>query len=167
MTGYSYDMFYPSGSSDYVAPAARIISGASNLKAGANPAFVYADFVGFYPQFSTMPDPVLDTFLEMANAKIQEVRWHSQWKFAMCLYLAHLSTLYLAATMGTSTEDTVTYASPVMLTASESAGDVSGSYDVNVVAQDLVGYGDLKTTTYGQQLASMARIIGKGGMAIW
>jgi hypothetical protein len=154
-------------------PAGQIIAQASNIKVGENPAFVASDFLAFYPQFKnsastpsdgfleglSIPDVVFNEFLSMANSQIQQVQWHSQWKTAMCLFIAHNATLYLASSSGTDTS--------LSLTTAESVGDVSASYDVNVISDDLQGYGDLKATSYGQQLASKARLLGKAGMMIW
>lgn len=154
-------------------PVGQIIAQASNVRAGTNPAFAASDFLAFYPQFKNsavtppsgyseglnIPDAVFDEFLSMANAKIQEIRWHSQWKTAMCLFIAHNATLYLTAASGNTDS--------ASLVTSKSVGDVSVSYDVNAVSDDLQGYGDLKTTIYGQQLASKARLLGKAGMMVW
>lgn len=47
---------------------------------------------------------------------------------------------------------------------SKSVGDVSVSYQVLTALED---WGSWNLTTYGQQLATMARIIGSGPMVIW
>jgi hypothetical protein len=168
---------YPYGTNFYTnyagdVPVGEIIAGASNIKAGDNPAFAASDFISIYPQFknpastlptgyaegTTIPDAALDLFLGEANARIQSARWRSQWKMGMANYLAHKATLYLQAVNDPSTAGVI---------ASQSVGDVSVSYDTAAIAQDLVGFGDLKATVYGQQLASAAKMLGKGGMMIW
>ena len=159
-------------------PAGQIISQASNIRAGINPAFSASDFLAFYPQFKgpsgegytkglNLPDAVFDEFLSMANAKIQESRWHSQWKTAMCLFIAHNAALYLSAASKTTAAGIVASAAPASVMTSKAVGDVSVSYDVNAISGDLEGYGDLKSTIYGQQLASKALTLGMGGMMIW
>jgi hypothetical protein len=173
MPGYPFNIFYSDQGSDYVVPAAEIIAGASNIKAGDNPAFAASDFLGIYPEFKTttipaegdppteglnVPDAVFDMILAEANAKIIQRRWHSQWTRGMCNYIAHYITLYLKASSGSN---------PMLINTSKSVGDVSASYDASAIMQDLQGYGDLKSTTYGVQLATAARLVGKGGMGIW
>jgi hypothetical protein len=169
--GYPYGATFYNGYGNDV-PAEAIIAGASNVRAGANPAFTAADFIAIYPQFKnaaapppegyaeglTIPDAAFDVFLAEANARLKESRWHSQWRFGMCNYIAHKATLYLQA---------VNDASAAGVVSSQSVGDVSISYDTAAIAQDLVGFGDLKATVFGQQLASAAKMLGKGGMMVW
>lgn len=161
---------------------AQVISGASNIKAGDNPAFTASDFYGFYPRFKNsteplpagysegliIPDVVFDIFLQEANARVQKSRWHSQWTGGMCNYIAHKATLYLAATSGASDiPGLIASSSPRAVMTSKTVDSVSVSYDVESVARDLDGFGDFKATTYGQQFASTAKLLGKGGMGIW
>lgn len=164
-------------------PVGQIIAQASNVRAGQNPAFTASDFLAFYPQFKNtaaadslpsgysdglnIPDAVFNEFLQTANARIQEARWHSEWKTAMCLFIAHCSVLYLSATSGTTVSGLVAAAAPAAVITAKSVGDVSVSYDVNSISDDLKGYGDLKATIYGQQLASRATLLGKAGMMVW
>ena len=163
-------------------PVGQIISQASNVKAGGqNPAFSASDFLAFFPRFKNsetpapdgylegvnIPDAVFDEFLAAANAAILSVRWHSQWKMAMCLFIAHQAVLYLSAMSGTTVPGLIGKAAPQSLITSKTVGPVSVSYDTNSVSDDLKGYGDLKSTIYGQQLATRARILGKAGMVIW
>lgn len=164
-------------------PVGQIIAQASNVRAGQNPAFTASDFLAFYPQFKNsnppdklpegyaeglnIPDTVFNEFLKTANARIQEVRWHSEWKMAMCLFIAHCSVLYLSATSGTTVSGLVASAAPAAVITAKSVGDVSVSFDTSSVSDDLKGYGDLKATVYGQQLASRATLLGKAGMMIW
>lgn len=165
-------------------PVGQIIAQASNVRAGQNPAFAASDFLAFYPQFKNtaaadgslqpgyaeglnIPDAVFNEFLKTANARIQEARWHSEWKMAMCLFIAHCSVLYLSATSGTTVSGLVAAAAPAEVMTAKSVGDVSVSYDVNSISDDLKGYGDLKATAFGQQLASRAALLGKAGMMVW
>jgi hypothetical protein len=163
-------------------PVGQIISQASNVKAGgSNPAFSASDFLAFYPRFKNLdpsltdgytegvniPDAAFDDFLVMANAVILEVRWHSQWKMAMCLFIAHQAILYLSAMSGTTVPGLLASAVPRSLITAKAVGDVSVSYDTNSISDDLKGYGDLQSTIYGQQLATRARILGKAGMMVW
>jgi len=162
---------------------AQVISGASNIKAGDNPAFTASDFCGFYPQFKNpttgepvvgyseklvIPDAAFNIFLDEANARVQSLRWRSQWKSGMCNYIAHKATLYLAATTNaTDIPGLIASSAPRAQMSSKAVDGVSVSYDVDSIARDLDGYGDFKATTYGQQFASAAKLLGKGGMMVW
>jgi len=172
MPGYNFNMLYSSTGSEV--PAGQIIAAASNIRVGSNPEFTAANFLAIYPQFKATttyeagtgyddgldaPDALFDAILAQANAKIQQARWHSQWLLGMCNYIAHSLTLYKTAAAGDG--------SPTLIKTSKSVGDISVGYDASSVMQDLAGYADLKSTTYGVQLASAARLIGLGGMAIW
>jgi|GEM_PF-405946 len=177
---------YPYGTSFYNnitdVPVGQIISGASNIKAGANTAFTAANFTAFYPQFIDLqegaakigytlklviPDAAFTIFLAEANGRVQENRWHSQWLGGMCNYIAHKATLYLAATTVRDVQGLIASSMPRAVMTSKSVDGVSVSYDTESIARDLDGYGDFKSTTYGQQFASTAKLLGKGGMMIW
>lgn len=164
-------------------PVGQIIVQASNVKAGQNPAFAASDFLAFYPQFKnsanpdspppgfseglSIPDAVFDQILSIVNSTVQEVRWHSRWKMGMCLLIAHYAVQYLAATADVSPSGVIASAEPTPLKTAESAGNVSASYDVHAISDDLEGFGELKTTQYGQQFATMAKFLGKAGMVVW
>lgn len=46
-----------------------IITQASNIKHGDNPAYSKADFLSLYPQFKGLiPDAALDMYVELGNA---------------------------------------------------------------------------------------------------
>jgi len=158
-------MTYPLGTNFYGStgnevPVGEIISGASNIKAGANPAFTASDFYAIYPVFhqTIVSQALLDQLITKANAKVLEARWHTQWTMGMCNYIAHYLTLFINAQ---------TDVSPQGIIASQSVGDVSVSYDTQSVLKDYDGYGSLKTTVYGQMFLDDAKWLGKGGMGIW
>ncbi|WP_289141545.1 DUF4054 domain-containing protein [uncultured Brevibacillus sp.] len=148
-----------------------IVGAASNIRTGSNPPFTFDDFIEIYPQFGpdVMPQPIVQMYIDLANASIREARWCSYWKVAMGWFIAHFCTLYL---QGTADPDSG--AAGVLkagltrgLTTSKSVGDVSVSTDYSLVAQDLDGWAAWKLTTYGQQLATIGRIVGKGGMYVY
>ncbi len=163
-------------------PARAIISEASNIHTAKNPAFTASDFLSVFPAFKNTADPVpetcklyglripdkmFDELYEMADASINIARWRSKWLLATCYYIAHYATLYLSATSGIDTDGVVASSTPTMVATSKSVGEVSVSYDSSSVTEDLKGWGDLKTTTYGVQLASWAKMLGIGGMMVW
>jgi hypothetical protein len=118
---------------------------------------------------SLVPDDLLDLFISMATASIQEARWHSQWKYAMCLYVAHFCALYLQTQAGPNltASQVVATAQGMFPKSSKSVGDVSVSYDTSAINNDIPGWAAWKSTVYGQQLATIARIVGRGGMYVW
>lgn len=153
-----------------------LIGDASNIKTGSNPAFSFSEFIGVYPQFgpgldnaAVIPQAIVETFLALADASIKEARWHASWKIAMGWFVAHFCTLYLQgmAAAGSPAAMVIESGKSAGLNTSESVGDVSVSIDYNSIAQDLDGWAAWKLTIYGQQLASMGKLIGKGGMYIY
>lgn len=157
----------------------QTIASASNLRAGDNPPYLLADFYANYPaygprgvspNFTYLVDPIIiQMYIDLANASIKETRWRTSWKIAMGWFIAHFITLYLQ-----SMSDANSTAAQVIakgqskgLMASKSVGDVSVSYDYSSIAQDLDGWASWKLTAYGQQLATMGKLVGRGGMYIW
>ena len=49
---------------------------------------------------------------------------------------------------------------------SATLGDASIAYDTGAITAGTEDWGDLNSTTYGQMLASRARMIGMAGMAV-
>lgn len=149
-----------------------LIATASNIKiAGGNPSFTAQDFYDFYPQFSGLiPDPVLAQFIGMANVTVLETRWHENWSFGMCLFIAHFCTMYLQTTSGASSptaQQVISEAQTRGLQTSKSVGDVSVSYDFNVLVNGIEGWAQFKQTSYGFQFASLARMLGKAPVYVW
>lgn len=153
-----------------------VIGIASNIRTGSNPPFTFDDFIAMYPQFGAdangnyvVPQSIVQMYIDLANACILEARWHSYWKVAMGWFIAHFLTLYVQGTA-----DPNSGAAGVLkagesrgLVASKSVGDVSVSRDYSTIAGDLDGWAAWKLTTYGQQLATIGRIVGKGGMYVY
>ncbi len=154
------------------AMAQQIIADAANIRAGENPSYTVADFLSAYPQFGTESEPLLPAamltaYVALAHAAIKEARWRSYWKVGMGLFIAHFSTLYLQAMTptGASAKAVVAAGQARGLTASKAAGDVSMSYES--IAADLDGWAAWKLTVFGQQLATIGKLVGKGGMYVW
>ncbi len=121
----------------------------------------------FYPVM--MPLVMLQTYLNLANASIQEARYHDAWQLCMGLFIAHFATLWLQGTAnpGSSAAQVISAGRALGLDTSESAGDASVSTDYSAVANDLDGWAAWKLTNYGQQLATLGKLVGKGGMVVW
>ena len=151
---------------------AGTIKTAANIRTGGGSIITLAEFLAVYPQFgekSTVPEEYLEMILDMANRAISERRWHSQRKVAVCLYVAHFATLWLKTSAGMDGANPAAIANKGNSNSnisSKSVGGVSVSYGASEGASDLAGYGAWKDTIYGQQLATMARIVGTGMMVI-
>ncbi|MGO4496416.1 DUF4054 domain-containing protein [Paenibacillus sp. 2RAB27] len=154
------------------------ISGdASNIRVGSNPPFVLSDFFDQYPQFGPNEDgdylivPTLITqmFIDLAHESIQEARWRSHWKIAMGWFVAHFLTMYLqgVADPNGGAAAVIAAGQAKGLNVSESVGDVSVSTDFSTIAQDLDGWAAWKLTIYGQQLATIGKLVGRGGMYVY
>lgn len=151
------------------------IAAASNLRTGDNPLFGFDDFVALYPAYTKRPDEtylvnpiVINMYIGLAHTVVKEARWHGGWKLAMGLFVAHFVTLYLQGTVQANADaETVLAAAQTRgLVASESVADLSTSYDYSTAAQGLEGWASWNLTTYGQQYATLARMVGKGGMYV-
>lgn len=143
---------------------------ASNLRPVSLPEFSKSDFLAIYPQFGgdIVPDAVIDMFLEQALSCIQQSRWHSMWKSGLCLYIAHHLTLWLMGNAPAGSNG-ATVAAAGMVQGSVSSKSVDGvsiSYSQSGAQSDLTGWGSYKETIFGEQFATMARMVGKGGMYV-
>lgn len=143
---------------------------ASNIVDGENPPYGCDDFRAIMPAFSkeNIPDEILQHYIDMANAVVKEARWMSLWKEGMRLYIAHFATLYLDAPQAGATRQQIQNSGKMQGNkTSKSVGQVSVAYDAGVQAtNDLSGWAAWKLTAYGVQFASLAKIIGMGGMYV-
>jgi hypothetical protein len=157
-------------------PAAQIIAGASNIRAGENPSFTSADFKLYYPHFwdtngnPYVPQAVMDMYIGFANSIVNIARYHESWQVCLCLVIAHFLLLY----MRTVTPNPDGGAAAVIkaaetrgLVASKTVDGVSVSYDYSVALDDLDGWADWKTTEYGIQFLTLAKAYNLGGMRVW
>ena len=125
-----------------------------------------------YPQFYTaegvclLPESMLENFIDMANANIQTDRWGDSWRFAVGLYVAHYVTLFLRTYTPSSTtaEQAAATGALVGIVKSATLGDSSVTYDTESIVSGTEKWGDLNATTYGQLLATRAKLMGMGGM---
>lgn len=113
-----------------------------------------------------LPVPVLLAFIALASASLVQARWLDSWIVAMGLFVAHFATLYVKS-------DGNPFSNPGQVAAaglatgiqvSKSVGDVSVAYQP---VQGLSEWGAWNLTTYGQQLATMAKIIGMGPLFLY
>ena len=124
-----------------------------------------------FPQFFDsdgnchVPATMLASLISMANSSIQPDKWLEGWRYAAGLYVAHNATMYLRTYSENTETPAAAAASGQVIGTVKSAtlGDASVSYDDSAATMATQGWGDLNATTYGQLLATKARLIGMGG----
>ncbi len=142
---------------------------ASNIRDGDNPEYTVADFRTAMPAFSEeiISDELLQPYVTMATTIVKEARWHSLWREGIRLFIAHFVTLFLQMPEAGLTKEELLNASKVGGSiASKTVGPISVSYDNTQATSDLDGWAAWKLTTYGVQFATLAKVLGKGGMYI-
>jgi hypothetical protein len=152
----------------------QIAGAASNIRAGINPPFGVEDFLLLYPQFGDnagspiVPQVVIQIYIDIAANSIQQARYRGAWKIAAGLFVAHFCQLWLqTSSLPTDGSERIAAKGQVLgITTSESVDGVSYSVDTSAFMQDLDGFAAWKTTAYGLQLATLAKLYGKGGMVI-
>ena len=157
---------YPNSLVDYPLP---LITAASDVVTATNPAFTSENFLEFYPTFANkVPIAVIDAYLAIANATVLQARWHEAWSVGMCNFVAHFLTLYLQSQGGDATNSVNQLLGAGVaegLLTSKAVGDVSASYDFSGI--DFPGWPGWKTTIYGRQFATMARLMAKAPTYIY
>lgn len=117
------------------------------------------------PAVCLVPATMLAEIINMANACVQPDKWLESWRYAVGLYVAHYSTLYLRTYAPSNSTPQQAAASGALVGVVKSAtlGDSSVSYDTSAVTKGTEDWGDLNATTYGQMLANRAKLVGLGG----
>jgi Protein of unknown function (DUF4054) len=150
-----------------IAVASRIIDIQGQVLTLDKPAI--ADGTGInllvYPTPIVSP-PALLMYINLAHACIRAERWNEQWLYGMCLFIAHYCTLYLwsEGNPGTSAGSIAQSGLQHGIMITKLAGDVSAGYQL---PKGLDDWGTYVQTTYGAQLATLAKIVGWGPMYIW
>ena len=148
-----------------IAKAANI-HGSSN-----NPEYCLNYFLDMYPQFAEVVNPeIIMEYICLCNSMLSYDLYGCAWKRAMSLAIAHFLTLDLM-TQDTSSNPTVASIvakakGAIGVLTSKSVGDVSASYSTDYL-QSLNSWGTWNLTIYGQQFASLAKLMGKAGMYVW
>lgn len=146
-----------------------IVSQASNIKKEEHPEYTKETFLLLYPQFrGVLPDAALDMYVDLGLSCVNYKRFNRMWKAAIGLFIAHFCTLYLQSMQpeGTDASQVLASASSAGMVTSESADGVSYSRDGSAL-NDMNGWAAFKMTTFGVQFATMAKLVGRGGMYVW
>lgn len=148
---------------------------ASGIVDGQPGAYTASMFLEDYPPFKNkntgecfVPTGMLNTFLSMCNNVVSPDRWGESWRFAAGLFVAHYATLYLKTIQMNpegSTNMAAASASGQMfgVVNSASLGDASVSYDTSAATNLTTNWGQWNLTAYGQQYASLAKMMCMGG----
>lgn len=148
---------------------------ASGIVEGQQGAYTEAMFLEDYPPFKNkttgecfVPSAMMNTFLAMCNDIVSPDRWGETWRLAAGLFVAHYATLYLrtiknapngSATMGAAADSGTLFG----VVTSASLGDASVSYDTSAATNLTTNWGQWNLTAYGQQYASLAKMMCMGG----
>lgn len=130
------------------------------------------EFLAFYPQFSSVPSVVLNTYIEQANNRFDE--FCDATEEARRLYTAHKLTLYAQTYAATPTEgenpgvvmSRLSGAGVSAQALSKSVGGVSVSKSEGSALSGLSGYAEWKQTEFGLQLIGLCKIAVAGGRYI-
>lgn len=144
--------------------------------------YTAAMFLTDFPQFSNsskegtkkteaislVPEHMLELFIDQANGSVLPGRWGSLWRMAAGLYVAHFSAMYLKtyAPGSSGISQVAMNAQPSGMVKTATMGDVSVSYDNSAITSGTEKWGAWNATQYGQQLITMARMVGMGGMYV-
>lgn len=127
-------------------------------------------FLMDFPQFHVelASDDMLHVFVEQANDSVLPSRWGSMWRYAAGLYTAHFMAMYLATynPNPASTQETAAAAVQTGSVRQATMGDTSISYDNSAITSGTEKWGAWNATQYGQQLVTLARMVGMGGMYV-
>ena len=113
-----------------------------------------------------VPFTVILSYIYLASASLVQARWNEMWAFAMALFVAHFLTLYAQAdgNPNSTVGQAAAQGASTGVTVAKSVGDVSVSYQP---FEALSNWAAWNMTSYGQQLATQARVIGSGPMMVW
>ncbi|TGE35880.1 DUF4054 domain-containing protein [Desulfosporosinus fructosivorans] len=148
---------------------------ASNVLSGTNPSYVLSDFLAMYPQFGQgadgndiIPEIILQMYINLATACVKQTRYRSYWALCMGFFMAHFATIWLQGTAspGSTAGQVIEAGRAQGLVTSESVGDVSVSMDYTTIAASLSSWAAFNLTSYGQQFATIGKMVGMGGMYV-
>lgn len=148
---------------------------ASNIVDGERGAYTEAMFLEDYPPFKNsetgenfIPSGMMNSLLSMCNDVVSPSRWGEMWRLAAGLFTAHYATLYLRTIKDSpngskNASQAVASGTLFGIVNSASLGDASVSYDTSAATNLTTNWGQWNLTSYGQQYASLASMIYKGG----
>lgn len=157
---------------DFIMDVSLWVSAASGLRPiQGNPDYTREEFNIVFPQFTgaLVPDAVFEFYKKLANSTLSISRWGDLWENGMGLFIAHFLTLWMKVSSNPDPTalQVISDSQKIGLVSSKQAGSLSLAYDNGVSGSDLEGWGSWKLSLYGQQFATFAKLVGKGGMYVW
>jgi hypothetical protein len=113
-----------------------------------------------------IPFAVLQAYIALATASLAQCRWGDTWMVGIGLFVSHFATLY--AQSDGNPNATVSQAASSGLSTGVQVAKAVG--DVSVAYQAVSGIDDWAAwnlTSFGQQLATFAKVIGAGPMFLY
>ena len=164
-----------------------LFSGASRIILTDNPEYTLEMYRSDFPQIGKfisdeeadglVPAPLFNLFLSMANACIKYDRYKTSWRYLMGLYISHFIVLWAMSadssfdfTSSTTPKDKAAFRSafknalPTAFPTSKTVDGLSISYDFQTLESEFAGYGTYRLTPYGQQLITLSKLYGMGGL---
>ena len=143
-----------------------VASGLPTTGGGGTDATISITQITSYASTVNIPQAVLQMYINLASASLTYARWAEYWQMCMGLFVAHFCTLYLRSegNVGTTAGQVANSGLEKGLTISKAAGDVSMGIEM---LADLEGWGMWRETTYGTQLATLAKVVGMGPSYVW
>lgn len=114
-----------------------------------------------------IPLVVIQLYINLANACVYYARYFDSWQICMGLFIAHYLIMWAQANQLTATSSVAQIAASglaIGIKVSKHAGSVGVGIKV---LDDLVGWGTFQLTLFGQQFASIAKVLGSGNMLLW
>ena len=128
-------------------------------------------FLSFYPQFSIVPEVVIDEYVEQSNNRFED--FEDSKDEARLLYIAHKLTMYaqsflpelegMPANIGMSALQSSGVSAQAL---SKSVGGVSVSKSEGAGVSSIAGFGEWKQTVFGLQLITLCKIVTAGGVYV-
>lgn len=126
-----------------------------------------ADFPQFFASDGSplLPENALEQIIDLANVSIQPDKWLEWWQMAAGWFVAHNVTMFLKTYAASSETPSQAAASGALTGIVKSArlGDRQVEYETGALTKGTEAWGDLNATTYGQLLASKAKLVGLAG----
>jgi hypothetical protein len=138
---------------------------ANQCLSNGNPAYTTDTFSADFPGVVGVPTGILAQFIAMANDAVTQDRWGASWEYGMGLFVAHFATLYLQAfnPNAATGADTAQAAAPTGLLTAMRGPESSVTFEQTAILAGTKSWGAWNLTAYGQQFATLARVLGTGG----
>ena len=124
-----------------------------------------AQFRSDFPEFgnaATYPDARVQTYLNLAETRLDQTRWDALWTYGVELYTAH--SLALAQMRAATALAGAAPGQTTGITTSRSVGGVSKGVDIGAVTVE--GAGTYNLTSYGSEYWQLVLQIGIGGVQV-